>query len=204
MFSAIGFCDSHAALVLSQSTNNIYAGLCPLSAPIRAASPRDDVWVTNSTPIRFDEQLLLMFFSRDGTVPILVPCNNRVFIRFTMHDATGKEVERTTEGRLRGKDVRQFPQKPGMNVFDKMASYSAVAGPDTKGFEGWPGGLSLPTPNDLFIMRGSGTYDLTIQIHLMKQHVLGTNNWTWDHIAIPPVTIKVEKPPEKLQKEAPR
>jgi hypothetical protein len=39
-------------------------------------------------------------------------------------------------------------------------------------------------------MKDSGIYDLTLEVHLMKQH-MRTNGWIWDHIAIPLVTGSV-------------
>jgi hypothetical protein len=86
-----------------------------------------------------------------------------------------------------------------MNLHDRMASWGA-SGSHTNEFSGFTTGYSIPPPKDLFVMTNSGIYNLTLEVHLMKQHMsgitnaLGTPTWTWDHIAIPPVTVKVEKP----------
>jgi hypothetical protein len=116
-----------------------------------------------------------------------------------MRDEMGKDVSKTTEGKLWGSDAGHFPNKPGMNNHDRMSSWG-VTGSHTNGFSAYSTGPWLPPSKDLFNITNSGIYCMTMKIHLMKQRMLettntlGTPDWTWDHIAIPPITVKVEKP----------
>lgn len=192
----VGIVSSYASLFLSEATNDVYVGICQASREIRGNGSKNDIWVTNSVPLRIDEKLLILPFCKTGSVSLLVPCNKCVFVKFTMRDKIGNEVEKTSEGAQWGRDIGSFPKKPGMKSFDKMAPFNAIAGPDTILFEGWPGGLTLPAPGDLFKVKNGGIYNLTLEINLMKQHKLGTNSWQWDHISLPPTVVIVEKTPE--------
>ena len=188
----IGTICSPGKLFLSDATNEVYIGVCGQNA----VSFENLEWTTNNTPIRYDDKLTFMTFCRTGAIEVLYPINKSIFIKFQMQDATGKEVTKTTEGQHWGSDLQHFPSKPGLNVHDRMGHCGAT-GSHTNGFSALGSGPSLPSPKDLFEMRDSGIYDLTMEVHLTKQHMLGTTNWTWDHIVIPPVTVKVEKPPSK-------
>jgi hypothetical protein len=178
---------SPAMLVFSEETNNLYVGVCGESI----VNFKNSEWVTNNAPIRYDDKLAIMGFCRTGAVNLLVPCDNRIFINVQMRDAAGKEVAKTAEGRLWGSELKYFPSKPGMNNHDRMASWEAT-GSHTNGFSAYSTGPSLPPPKDLFEIKSPGIYYLTMEIHLMKQH-MQTNGWTWDHIVIPRVTVKVVK-----------
>ena len=126
-------------------------------------------------------------------VMLVVPLEKSVFIRFQMRDPHGKEVEKTAECKEWGADVKHFPAKP-----DRMSHWQAL-GSHTNGTSMFINGPALPSPNALFVMKESGIYYLTMEIHLMKQRMI-PGGWTWNHIAIPPVTIKVEKPQTKDDK----
>jgi hypothetical protein len=186
---------SSAKLFLSDATNDVYIGVSGDS--IINFTNAD--WVTNNMPIHYDDTIAIIAFCNTGAVNLLIPVNNRIFVKVQMRDAAGKEVTKTKEGEQWGSDLKHFPSKPGMNNHDRMASWGA-SGSHTNEFFGFTTGYSIPSPKDLFVMTNSGIYNLTLEVHLMKQHMLGTTNalgtptWTWDHIAIPPVTVKVEKP----------
>lgn len=194
LLSASVVCSS-AKLFLSGATNDVYIGVCAS----HAVDFQNSDWVTNNAPIPYDDELAIMSFCNTGAVKLLVPVNNRIFVKVQMRDATGKEVAKTKEGEEWGSDLKYFPSKPGMNNHDRMASWGA-SGSHTNGFAAYSTGPWLPSAKDLFVMTNSGIYNLTLEVHLMKQHISGTTNtlgtptWTWDHIAIPPVTVKVEKP----------
>jgi len=195
MMLLISTAGSSAKLFLSDATNDVYIGVSGDSV-VNFASAE---WLTNNMPIRYDDKLALIAFCKTGAVRLLIPSNNRIFVKFQMRDVAGKEVPKTAEGRLWGSDLEHFPSKPGRNNHDRMASWGAT-GPHTSGFASFTTGYAVPSPKDLFVVTNSGIYDLTLEVHLMKQRMLGTTNalgtptWTWDHIAIPPVTVKVEKP----------
>lgn len=191
---AVGTFSCHAMLVFSQATSSVYAGVCPLDAALHGMGSRSDGWATNRVPIMFDEKLMAMFFCNTGNIPVLVPCNESVFVKFTLHDQLGGEIDKTSEGSLWGNDIRHFPKKPGIKTFDRMSGHRAVAGPDSEHFQGWPGGIPLPAPDDLFEIKKSGIYYLTLEVHLMKQRILGPNSWTWDPIALPPITVTIIRP----------
>lgn len=180
-------------LFLSEVTNNVYIGVCGIS-PVNFEKSE---WVTNGVPLRYDDRLVIMAFCRTGAVNLLIPLESRIYIRFQMQDIVKKEIARTSMGQQWGDDIEHFPRRPGMNKHDRMSEFR-VLGSHTNGISNFSSvGPILPSPKDLFEMKGPGIYELTLEVHLMKQHMLGTNNWTWDQIVIPPVTVKVEKPPDK-------
>jgi hypothetical protein len=175
-------------LVLSGATNEMYVGICGQSA-VDFDNP---TWITNNVAIRYDEELAVMVFCRTGAVQLLVPLNDAYFIKFEMSDATGKEISKTAEGSRWGSEFDEFSSKPGGK--NRVGSWGA-SGSHLDGFSKFSPGPRLPRPTDLFEIKNPGIYDLTMRIHFMKQRML-TNDWTWDSITIPPVTVKVEKPPD--------
>ncbi|MGA2279007.1 MAG: hypothetical protein ABSG80_01740 [Verrucomicrobiota bacterium] len=188
---------SSGKLFFSAATNDVYIGV----AENGIVNFTNADWVTNNMPIRYDDKLAIIAFCNTGAVRLLIPWDKTIFVKVQMRDATGNEIVKTAVGRLWGSDVERFPRKPGMNNHDRMASWGAT-GSHTNGFSAFTTGYSLPAPKDLFVITNSGIYDLTLEVHLMKQRMLGMTNalgtptWTWDHITIPPVTVRVEKPPE--------
>jgi hypothetical protein len=188
LFIAVSCCSGK--LFLSDATNDVYVGICGT----HAVSSESLDWVTNNAPVRYDDGLAIMAFCRTGAVNLLVPLDKTIFIKFEMRDNTGKKVAETAEGKQWGSDIKHFPAEPGRNKHDRMSIWEA-RGPHTNGFSAFMSGPSLPAPKDLFEMTNSGIYYLTLEVRLMKQH-MQTNGWTWTHIAIPPVTVKVERSPD--------
>jgi hypothetical protein len=190
VFSLLISLQSQAALFYSDTTNAISVGVCGVTG-IRVDQTD---WITNATPVGFDEKMTMGAYCTTGTVSVLFPVNKSVFINFQMQDRFGKKVEKTPEGRLWGADVKDFPESPGRNPRNRMASGTAAPLHSDKNPAlalGW----SLPAPRDLFMIEENGVYTLSLEVHLMRQRS-STNDWgwTWEHITIPPFKVSVQKP----------
>lgn len=177
---------SRGSLVFSEPTNDLYIGVSCASDMFSADITR----ITNNIPISYNDELAVLYFCKTNSVDLSLPMNKELFIRFQMRDKDGKEVSKTPEGELWGDQVQNFPSKPGMNKRNRMAGWGATPLDIGRPFPSWP---RLVSPDKLFQIKEKGIYDLTLEVHLMRQRML-TNGWTWDHVAIPPVTVKVEKP----------
>jgi ribosomal protein L31 len=175
-------------MMLSSRTHDVYIGVYGRHTEITKGGQ----FLTNNIPIAYNDNLSIMPFCSTGEVELVHPLEKSLFILFQMRDASGKEVPKTSEGLEWGSDIKHFPLKPTRSNHDRMASWLA-RGSHTNGTAVLMNGPSLPSPNDLFVMNEGGLYYLTMEVHLMKQHVI-PGGWTWDHIAIPAVTIKVERP----------
>lgn len=179
---------SSAALFLSEPTNHVYVAICGRNS----SGVEEPGSTTNGAPIHFDDQMLIGAFCETGQVNLLIPVNKAFFINFSMRDASGKEIEKTGEGRFWGSDVKNFPAEPGRNNRTRMARWVAP-GPHTSTNAIYSLNYILPAPSELFKMQKKGIYDLRLDVRLMKQHMV-TNGWVWDPLSIPPFTVKVEKP----------
>jgi hypothetical protein len=174
-------------MILSEATNDIYIGVFGSHEEIIS----NGLFMTRSVPMAYDDRLELCPFCRTGMVKILFPAEKSIFINFKMTDSMGRIVPKTHEGLVWGSDVEHFPAAPSMKAHDRMGTME-VPGPHSLGVSALQS-PRLPSPDELFVMKSRGIYSLTLEVHLMKQRTV-SNGWTWDHIAIPPVTIKVEKP----------
>jgi hypothetical protein len=178
---------SRGSLVFSGPTNGLYVGVSCANDMFSA----DIAGITNNVPIPYNDELAVIYFCKTGFVNLLLPLNKEISIKFQMRDKDGKEVAKTPLGELWGSQIQNFPSKSDDDNSYQMTGWGAAPWEISKPMPSWP---RLISPDKLFQIKGSGVYDLTLEVHLMKQRMLGTNNWTWDHIAIPPVTVKVEKP----------
>jgi hypothetical protein len=183
--------NARGALALSRVTNEVFVGVCG----VRQVDFSSTAWQTNSAPIQYDDHLAIMFFCRTGAPFLLLPDRDVNFIRFGMRGPGGQAVTKTSLGRRWGSNVDHFPAKPGLGRDDRMATFEPT--PRRDGETGLSGGPSLPSPRDLFQMDKAGVYQLTVEVHLMKQAMLTSTNWVWQHLAIPPLTVSVERPPER-------
>jgi hypothetical protein len=188
MFLLVNQVCARAQLILSDSTNDIYIGVFG----VRSQITKGVAFLTNDIPIPYDDDLTIMPFCSTGKAAVIVPLEKSIFIKFQMKDALGREIEKTAEGKEWGSDIKHFPSQPTRSDHDRMSRLEAL-GSHTNGMTSFASGPLLPKPKDLFVIKDSGIYYLSMEVHLMKQH-MNSNGWTWDHIAIPPVTIKVEKP----------
>jgi hypothetical protein len=186
LFAAINLAS--AELVLSEPNQNVFVGVSDGST----ASLSNADWLTNAVPIRYDHEMFIVYFCKTNGVNLRVPLDYSRFIIFQMHDSKGREVQPTAKGLYWGSDITNFPDMSSRRTQDRTAPTGGE--PYTGSISNFPGGMSLPRPNDLFEMKESGIYQLTLTVHLMKQRMLATNDWTWDPVAIPPVSVKVEKP----------
>jgi len=177
--------DSQGSLVFSAPTNDIYIGITRLSDIFSSNTN----WITNNIPIRWDDEIAITYLCKTGSVNLLIPLSKDIFIKCQMRDKDGNDISKTPLGELCGSQVQNFPAAPGMSSPNRMTMWSADPWSMPPSF----GPLTRISANQLFQMKESGIYDLTLEVHLMKQH-MQTNGWTWDHITIPPVTVKVEKP----------
>jgi len=184
----VGDAESRAQMILSNATNDVYIGVFAGHSEITESGR----FLTNDIPIPYKDNLSIMPFCSTGEIELLYPLEKSLFIRFRMTDASGKEVSKTADGLKWGSDIKNFPLKPSRSQHDRMSSWFA-RGSHTNGTASLMNGPALPSPEDLFFMEKSGVYYLTMDVHLMKQHLI-PGGWTWDHIAIPTIGIKVEKP----------
>ncbi len=171
------------ALVLSSVTEGVYVGVCGRSE----VSLKTTSWVTNGVPMEHDDPIALMAFCTQGPVQLVVP-RKQYFIKFEMRDLHGQPVPKTALGQEWGSWAKELPalrELRAMMVWD-------VAGPHTLDNPGLSGGPSLPSPKELFDMERSGTYQLTIEVHLLKQ-TRSTNGWASKPITIPAFTVPVVK-----------
>lgn len=175
-------------LVLSDATNDVYISVFSEHTVISTNLS----WMTDTVPMRYDDKLEVMTFCRTGAVNLLFPLDKSVFIKFQMRNTAGKEVRKTAEGLRWGSDAGHFPREPGMNNHNRMSPLGAI-GSHTNGISSFTSGPPLPSANDLFEINDSGIYYLTMEVNLMKQRFI-PGNWTWDHIVIPPVTVRINKP----------
>ncbi len=175
---------------ISSPNDNIYVEITGTKNSILETE-----WVTNELPIQFDDQLVIAFLCKTSSVPILVPVNKGIFIKFELQNATGKSISKTAEGNLWGADVENFPAKPGRKSHDKMTGFSAT-GPEELANPAYTKGPSFPSAKDLFAIDEPGIYQMTAEVHFMKQIMLKNDpaGWTWKHIKIGPFTAAVEKP----------
>jgi len=180
--------ESSSQMILSNATNDVYIGVFTGHSEIT----KNGQFLTNDIPIAYNDNLSIMPFCSTGEIELLYPSEKSMFILFRMTDASGKEVPKTAEGLEWGSDIKNFPLKPTRSKHDRMFSWLA-RGSHTNGAASFMNGPVLPSPEDLFFMGQSGVYHLTMDVHLMKQHLI-PGGWTWDHLAIPTLTIKVAKP----------
>ena len=115
--------------------------------------------------------MLIVYFCKTNGVNLLVPVDDRRFIKFQMYDSKGREVQPTAKGLHWGSDIANFPDLSSRRTQDWTAPTGG--GPYTGSISNFPGGMGLPRPNDLFEMKESGIYQLTLTVHLMKQRMSG-------------------------------
>jgi len=185
--------QSRGLIVFSEPTNGLYVGVSCASDMFSADTRR----ITNNIPIPYNDELAVLYLCNTGSVDLLIPQNKEFSIKFQMHDKTGNVIAKTPLGELWGGQVTNYPSKPSITNNIRMSGWSAASWDSSKPVPSWP---RLVSADKLFLVKEKGIYDLTLEVHLMQRRILETTNssgmheWTWDHIAIPPVTIKVEKP----------
>jgi hypothetical protein len=186
-----------AEFALSRATNEMYVGVCGNAA----VSFQDASWLTNSAPVPYDDRLMLFLFCRTGHVAVLLASDPSYSVNFEMQGPNGKTVPKTAAGRRWGSRGKDFSDGYPGHSKARFGSFSAD-GPHGDGFAKYAPGPLLPAPKDLFQMEVPGIYSLTLEVHLMKQ-ITNTNVWTWEPLAIPRVTVRVEKPPSNRDASSP-
>jgi len=185
LMSGFGSC---AQMVLSNVTNEVYIGI----SASHTETMKEGIFLTNDIPFAYNDNLSFMPFCQTGAVELLYPSERSLFIKFQMKDSSGKEVPKTADGLEWGSDVENFPVKPTRSKHDRMLGWLA-RGSHTNGMASFMNGPWLPSPDSLFLMDRGDIYSLTMEVHLMKQRLV-PGGWTWDHLVIPAVSVRVVKP----------
>ena len=174
-----------AGMRFSECTNGVFVGVCGKSA----VSFTSTSWISNGAPIRCEDHLDVSFFCRTGPVRLLVPTSPVYFVTFTMWGSSGKELQKTREGRKWGSEVKNFPLQPYRGNRNRFVMLSTAPWAPQDGSYSF--GPSLPAPADLFVMGATGLYHMRLDFNVMTD--IASTNGLWKPLRIPPVNIEIIK-----------
>lgn len=168
---------------ISAITNGFYL--------VIAGDRPNSIGVITNEPIRFDDRLLWMPFCDTREIELSYPADPAYRMKIKMTDTNGNELPKTALGKTFGSKF------DSLRSFTDTRPYPFIVGGAFKDNPSLGGARFLPTPKDLIQIEKTGIYTLEIQMQMFYSNPQSTNALHKDLFQFSPVTIKVEKPPDK-------
>ncbi len=139
--------------------------------------------------VQFDKELEWCAFSDTNAFELNYP-KPKYGIKISMTGPDGQPVQKSPLGKTYGTDFEATTRYDNTIGGRSMGRMSA-AWP----YKGGPvGGISFPAARDLFEMKTSGDYTMTVEMKMFRIDKHPNGDWTRKMLLFSPATIKVVKP----------